>query len=151
MWLSGSAHQVHFGNYWLILAGAMLTVSHMAGVLGLTGHLYGIKQNYRKPAAWVRHLAPWLTLETMLIGGLLLLLAGAAILLGVVAYWSANSLGPIGTVLPAVAGTTLVATGMQNVLGGFLLSIVAGNDAAFLEASQRVTAPPLRTALESAA
>ena len=33
------------------------------------------------------------------------------------------------TVLPAVAGSTLVVMGVQNMLGGFLIAIVNGNEA----------------------
>jgi hypothetical protein len=56
-----------------------------------------------------------------------------AILIGVVVYWSAHNLGPIANVLPAVAGTCAIAIGMQNMLGGFLLAIVSGNEAEFLK------------------
>ena len=37
------------------------------------------------------------------------------------------------SVLPAVLGTLLITLGAQNALGGFLLAIVSGNEARFLE------------------
>ncbi len=50
----------------------------------------------------------------------------------VVVYWSARDFGPIGNVLPAVIGTSLIVIGPQNALGGFLLAILNGNEAEFL-------------------
>ena len=39
----------------------------------------------------------------------------------------------INTVLPAVTGTTLIVVGAQNILGGFLLAVISGNEADFLK------------------
>jgi hypothetical protein len=44
-------------------------------------------------------------------------------------------------VLPAVLGTCALAIGMQNVLGGFLLAIVSGNSAEFLQSRPRLAGP----------
>jgi hypothetical protein len=132
-WLSHAEATV-FGNYWAILAGSSLTLSHMGTVLALAGQLYGIRERYRKVPRFLRTLAPWLTLETMLGVGLAAIAAGLAVLIAVVVYWSAHSLAAIPNVLPAVIGTCAVAIGTQNVLGGFLLAIVSGNEAEFLQA-----------------
>jgi len=82
----------------------------------------------------------------MLVGGIVLMLAGFGILASVLAYWSATRFEPIFNVLPAILGTTLVVIGTQTAFGGFLLSIIAGNDANFLKpvsvaAAVDVTAP----------
>jgi glycosyltransferase involved in cell wall biosynthesis len=140
-WLSGF-EATRFGNYWAILAGASLTLSHIGLVLAFAGQLYGVRERYRMPSSWLAALAPWLTLETMLITGFAAVAVGLSILIAVVVYWSAHSLEPIGNVFPAVAGTCAVAIGMQNVLGGFLLAIVSGNEATFLErVGQQAQAP----------
>ena len=144
-WLSHAETTV-FGNYWAILAGSSLTLSHIGIVLALAGQLYGIRERYRKVPGFLRALAPWLTLETMLVAGLAAIAAGLAVLISVVVYWSAHSLAAIPNVLPAVIGTCAVAIGTQNVLGGFLLAIVSGNEAEFLQvrpvsAPEPVTAP----------
>jgi hypothetical protein len=39
--------------------------------------------------------------------------------------------GPTYSVLPAVGGTLLMIVGMQNIFGGFLLSVIGGNEARF--------------------
>src|SRR5262249_18712752 len=130
-WLA-QTEATRFGNYWAILAGSTLTLSHNGIVLGLAGQLYGIRERYRTSPAFLACLAPWLTLETMLLAGLGAIAAGFAIRIGTVSSWSAPSLEPIKHVLPAVIGTCAVTIGMQNILGGFLLAIVSGNEAEFI-------------------
>jgi Glycosyl transferase family 2 len=130
-WLT-HAEATRFGNYWAILAGSTLTLSHIGIVLALAGQLYGIRERYRTAPALLRALTPWLRLEAMLIAGLIAIAGGLAILVGIVAYWSAHSLEPIANVLPAIIGTCAVAIGTQNILGGFLLAIVSGNEAEYM-------------------
>lgn len=122
-----------FGNYWTILAGASLSLSHIAIILALAGQLYGIREKYRTAPNWLKLVAPWLTLEAMLTLGLVFIGAGLAVLAGVVIHWSAHALQPIASVLPAVLGTCGLTIGMQNILGGFLLAIVSGNNAEFAQ------------------
>ena len=131
-WLS-NAETTRFGNYWAILAGASLALSHIGIVLALAGQLYGIRERYRHAPDWLVTLRPWLTLEVMLIAGFAASLLGSSILIGVFLYWSAHALEQIANVFPAVAGTCALTVGMQNVLGGFLLAIVSGNEANFLK------------------
>ena len=129
-----------FGNYWAILAGSTLTLSHIGMILALAGQLYGIREKYRPAPNWLKAAAPWLTLEVMLTLGCAAVAVGLAILTGVVIHWSAHALEPIASVLPAVIGTCALTVGMQNVLGGFLLAIVSGNNAEFVQTAPR-TAP----------
>ncbi|MDJ0450432.1 glycosyltransferase family 2 protein [Methylocystis sp. JR02] len=137
--LLGSPKESPFGNYWIILAGALLGLSHVAVLLATASHLYGRRQGYRRPALWEARLARWATLEAMLVSGAGAMLVGLAILLGVLSYWSGHHFVAIGNVLPAVLGTTLIVLGAQNALGGFLLAIINGNEARFVDLS-----PPRR-------
>ena len=121
-----------FGNYWTIAASALAGISHLAFILSMTGHLYGIKAGYRRSGRGTALLGRLLTLETMLVSGLAFILAGVLTLAMVTLYWSARDFGPIYSVLPAVIGTLLVTIGIQNIFGGFLLAIVGGNEARFL-------------------
>jgi hypothetical protein len=59
-----------------------------------------------------------------------------AVLIGVVGYWSHTGYGAIATILPAVLGTSLLVIGTQTALGGFLLAVIGGNEAAFLTRSE---------------
>ena len=117
------------GNYWIILAGGLLIISHTAALLVAAGHFFGLREGYRRQSELWRRLAPWLSLEAMLMTGLASLFCGLGVLAVVLGHWSANRFVPIGNVLPGVVGTALLAVGAQNVLGGFLLAIVNGNNA----------------------
>jgi glycosyltransferase involved in cell wall biosynthesis len=129
--LFGSPAVSPFGNYWLILAGALLGLSHIEILLATASHLYGCRQGYRRPSIWEERFSNWVTLETMLISGALAMVAGFATLVGVLGYWSGHHFTAISSVLPAVVGTTLTVLGAQNALGGFLLAIINGNEAQF--------------------
>lgn len=127
-----------FGANWVILAGGLLTVSHTAAVLAAAGTLYGIREGYRRwNAAWLA-VARWLSLETMLVVGAVCIAAGLGILSVLFGYWSQRHFQPIPNVLPSVIGTSLVVIGMQNLLGGFLLAIVNGNNATLVLGETRL-------------
>jgi glycosyltransferase involved in cell wall biosynthesis len=119
------------GNYWVILAGAMLGLGHTAVLLAAAIHLCGHRQGYRNPSAWEIGLANWLSLETMLMAGGVAFVMGLATLIFILAYWSQHHYMAIGNMLPPVVGTTLMVIGGQNALGGFLLAIINGHEADF--------------------
>ncbi len=120
------------GNYWIILAGSMLGLGHTAVLLAVAIHLYGRRQGYRRPFSWEAMIANWISLETMLLAGGCTFMAGLAILVFVLGYWSEHHYMAIGNMLPAVVGTTLMVIGGQNALGGFLLAVINGHEAEFL-------------------
>jgi hypothetical protein len=111
----------------------MIGLSHVAGLIAAATHLYGIRQGYRRPAPWTAPMAQWISLESMLASGLAVAASGFAILLTLFSYWTQHGYTMIGTVLPAVTGTTLIVVGAQNILGGFLLAIISGHEADFLK------------------
>lgn len=131
--LTDTRAQSPFGNHWVILAGALLGLAHVSGLLAASTHLYGCRQGYRRPARWERRFAAVVSLETMLIAGAVTAAAGLAVLVGVLGHWSQHDYAAIPNVLPAVIGTTLLVVGGQTILGGFLLAVVTGNEARFLD------------------
>lgn len=137
----GTSWASYIGNYWLILAGGLLTVAHSAALLAAAGNLYGIREGYRRRGERSKMFARWLSLETMLIAGMACIVVGGGILAGLVSYWSANRFAPILNVFPAVLGTSLLVIGAQNILGGFLMAIVNGNDASFTRPEPAPAAP----------
>jgi anti-sigma factor RsiW len=143
----GASATSPIGNQWIILAGAMIGLSHIAGLLAAATHLYGTRQGYRRPAPWAAPMAQWISLESMLASGLAVAASGFAILLTLFSYWTQHGYTTIGTVLPAVTGTTLIVVGGQNVLGGFLLAIINGHEAEFLkekpESALQLTKPSI--------
>ena len=128
----GLSAVANFGTSWTIFAGALIGVGHVAALLAAASHLYGVRQGYRVPSKLTRRLARLVTLETMLASGVVIWLAGVALLAAVAIYWSARGFDPLENIFPVVTGTALIVLGTQNVLGGFLLAILAGNEAAFL-------------------
>jgi glycosyltransferase involved in cell wall biosynthesis len=126
-----------FGNYWVVLAAATVGVSHIAALLGAVSHVHAVKEGYRRAHRLVGPAARWITLETMLLLGAALALAGVGVLMAIVLDWSSRNFGPTYSVLPIVLGTLLITLGAQTVLGGFILAIIGGNDAKFLAGAAR--------------
>jgi len=124
---------IFFGDYWVILAGAMVGVAHTAAILAAASHLHGVREGYRPPRSRLLGFARWVSLETMILGGAILGAAGLAVLISVAIAWWARHFGRAGSVLPVVLGSLLLSLGAQNVLGGFILAIVSGNEAKFLD------------------
>jgi hypothetical protein len=131
--LTNATLDMPFGNYWVILAGAMLGVAHTSGLLAAATHLYGVREGYRRPSVRAAKFSRWVSLETMVASGLAAVTCGLIVLLTVIGYWSARGFAAIGSVTPAVLGTTLIVIGAQNALGGFLLAVIGGNEASFLK------------------
>jgi glycosyltransferase involved in cell wall biosynthesis len=136
------------GNYWTILAAALLSVSHMAAIMAVAGRIFGVKQGYRKPSGRWNAVRRWLSLETMLLSGLLLIAGGIATLCAVALAWQSRGFTGEQSVVAPVFGTLLTTLGMQNFLGGFLLAIVGGNEASLMrnEVAEQAQAKPLRKA-----
>jgi glycosyltransferase involved in cell wall biosynthesis len=123
----------YFGNYWTVLAGAMVGGAHIALILAFATHLYGVREGYRRPRRWLGPLARWITLESMVLSGAGCFLTGVMLLALVLLRWFSRDFGGTFSVWPAVIGTLLLTLGAQNALGGFLLAIVGGNQARFFE------------------
>ena len=124
---------IFFGDYWVVLAGALVGLGHIAGLLAVASHLYGVGAGYRRSGPGATRWARWVTLESMILMGAVLGLSGLAVLVGVAAAWSARDFSRAASVFPAVCGTLLMTLGGQTILGGFLLAIVGGNAAKFLQ------------------
>jgi glycosyltransferase involved in cell wall biosynthesis len=138
----------YLGNYWTILSAAVLSLSHMAAILAVAARIFGVKQGYRKPSGRWNAIRRWLSLETMLISGVALIGGGVAILGAVAIAWQGRDFNAAQSVVAPVFGTLLVTLGMQNLLGGFLLAIVGGNEASLMrkEVESSATERPLRKA-----
>lgn len=129
---AGRSEGFVFGNYWVILAAAMVSIGHISLVLGGAAHLFGVRAGYRIPKSWLARMSGWLNLETMLATGVAIAAVGFLLLGGVAVAWFKRSFGAADSVLPAVLGTLCLSLGAQNVLGGFLLSVIGGNEARFV-------------------
>lgn len=129
----GPAETFIFGNYWVVLAGVLVALGHIAGILAGASHLQGVRAGYRRERPWMTVSARWITLETMIVTGVALILLGLGALAWLLAARATGSQAWGNSVLPVVVGTMLMSLGAQNILGGFLLAIIGGNEARFLQ------------------
>src|SRR5262249_46781494 len=103
-----------FGDYWVVLAAAMVSVAHNAGLLGFATQILSGRNGYRPSRSWMQRWARWVNLETMIVGGLVMLLFGFVLLGGIALSWWARNFGPARIVLPAVWGTLMITLGVQT-------------------------------------
>lgn len=118
-----------FGASWTIAAGFLVSVGHLAAIMALATHFHGVNRGYRTLRPMIRRYADWLTLETMLIAGALLLLGSGGGVAALVYYWSQSGFNALTSVLPTVLALTGATVAIQTILGGFLLAIINGHRA----------------------
>jgi hypothetical protein len=122
-----------FGESWIVVGALLAAVGHMAGLMAIASHLYGVRAGYRLPKRSLSAARHVLTLETCVIAGVSLIAGSVAAMAGIAVYWGAGSFAALPSILPvALAGVT-GAIGLQTLFGGFLLAVIAGNEASFLD------------------
>ena len=121
-----------FGTSWQIIAGFLLSVGHFAAIMAVATHFYGVRSGYRRLRPVIARWGHLLTLEHALAIGLLLIAGAAATLALIGIRWSAGGFVALPSVLPLIVASAVGAVGVQTALGGFLLAIIAGHDAAFV-------------------
>jgi glycosyltransferase involved in cell wall biosynthesis len=127
------------GDHWAVLAGSFLAIAHQTGLLGLAATLYGAREGYRIVTPFLRTVY-WATrLEHLLIAGALLVLGGTGVLGYIVLAWRAGGYGSLQMIREMVLASTLVVVGLQTMFGGFLLSVIGGNEAHLDAAVERGT------------
>ncbi|MBC7634727.1 MAG: glycosyltransferase family 2 protein [Acetobacteraceae bacterium] len=130
-----------FGTSWTIIAGFLFTVGHFAGVMALATHFQGVREGFRSLRPILRRHAGLLTLESMLISGLALIILSLCALAAIGIYWSQSSYSALPNTLPLVLAAVTGAVGLQMMLGGVVLAIIAGNTADFALETSRISAP----------
>lgn len=123
---------IPFGESWIVVGALLMCVGHMAGMMAIASHLFGVRAGYRLPKRWLVRLGPVLNLESCVVGGLALIAASIAGMFAIAVWWGAGSFAALPSILPvAVAGVT-GAIGLQTLFGGFLLAVIGGNEASFV-------------------
>jgi glycosyltransferase involved in cell wall biosynthesis len=130
-----------FGASWTIAAGFLFANGHLALLMAVAAHLHGVKSGERALRPIIRRLGRLLTLETMLaIGGgfIALAIAGYAVIMN---YWAASGYVALPNTLPLVLSALCGAVGIQTVFGGFLIGVVLGHKAEFVDAPAMAAEP----------
>lgn len=117
------------GDHWMVLAMALVLAGHLSVSVGLAATVFGVRSGYRHATPLVRLLAWLARLEHMITFAVLYFLAGLASLGYVVAVWIHNDFGNLAMLREMITAATLLSLGMQTFVIGFLISIVAGNEA----------------------
>ncbi len=124
---------IWFGDHWLIIASAMIVASYQAVMFGFATTVYGIKSGYRRTPRWLRRLGRTARLETALVAGLLMIAGAVAVFAVIFSGWSSEGFGALQRTREMVAATTLGLLGIETIFGSYLVAIVSGNEASFVE------------------
>jgi glycosyltransferase involved in cell wall biosynthesis len=114
-----------FGTSWTIVGGFLLTIGHFAALMSVATHFYGVRKGYRNLRPWSANLSSFLTLETALICGCVLMAMSLFASVGIGLNWSTHGYVALSSVLPLTLAAACGTVGLQTVLGGFLLAIIA--------------------------
>jgi glycosyltransferase involved in cell wall biosynthesis len=117
------------GDHWMALAMALVSTGHLSLVFAMAATLVGIRNGYRHPTRLLRWLYWASKLEHMLVAAMAFFACGGLLLLEVFASWAARDFGRLGMQRQVSVAAALFILGVQTFFGGFLLSIVAGNEA----------------------
>lgn len=128
------------GDHWAVLAGAFLAMAHQTVVMGLAVTLYGAREGYRLMTPTLRGVYWASRLEHMLVLGATFVAAGLAVLAYVLWVWRLSGYRNLQMIREMVVASTLIVIGLQTAFGGFLLSVVSGNEAQLDAAIARFSA-----------
>jgi glycosyltransferase involved in cell wall biosynthesis len=138
-----------FGASWTIAAGFLFANGHLALIMAVAGHLHGVKSGERRLRPVIRRFASLLTLEAMLAAGALCITAGLIGFAVIADYWAQSGYVALPNTLPLVLAALSCAIGVQTIFGGFLLGVILGQTAAFVDqtaAAESTTARRVETA-----
>ena len=120
-----------FGTSWTIVAGFLFTVGHFCLIMAVATHFYGVRRGYRRLHPWLGRLSETLTLEGALFAGLAMMIVSLAALATITVSWSSHGFVALPSILPLTLAAVIGTVGIQTALGGFLLAIIADNNARF--------------------
>jgi len=117
------------GDHWMALAMALVSTGHLSLVFAMAATLVGIQSGYRQPTRLLRWLYWASKLEHMLFAAGAFAACGGLLLIDVAASWAALDFGRLGMHRQVSAAAALLILSAQTFFGGFLLSVIAGNEA----------------------
>jgi len=125
----GPAHlrAVTLDVHTMVVGSLLVTVGHGAMTTAFALRIYALVEELGPPAPRLERMFSVLTLERGLAAGILVALAGVALIGVQVWRWVDAGFGPLDvsvTLRPTIAGATLVAVGAQTVLVSFVYSML---------------------------
>lgn len=133
-----------FGDSWVIVGGFMTTIGHLSLIMMLVTHLHGVNQRYRNLHPVINRFREILTLETTLIGGACLVLLAVIGMVAIGWNWTHIGFAALPSVFPIISCAVIGTIGVQSILGGFLLAIIAGHSARLIITSPEASNPEAR-------
>jgi hypothetical protein len=127
-----------FGESWIVVGALLASVGHMAGLMAVASHLYGVRAGYRLPKRWLSAARHVMTLESCVITGVSLIVGSIAAMGAIAIYWGAGSFAALPSILPVALAGVAGTMGLQTLFGGFLLAVIGGNEAKFLSRTDEV-------------
>ncbi|MEO0464538.1 MAG: glycosyltransferase family 2 protein [Pseudomonadota bacterium] len=121
-----------FGVSWSVVAGFLATCGHFGLIMAVATHFYGVNRGFRLMRPTLRKYGGWLTLETMLVSGIAVIAMSVIGLTTIAIGWGQNGFVALENPLLLILSAAIGAIGVQNVLGGFMLAIIAGNESQFV-------------------
>lgn len=118
-----------FGDHWMPVAMGLVVCGFLSVLFAMAAALVGIRGGYRRATPLLAGLYRCARLETLLTTSAVCLLSGAVMVAEVVLTWTGHGFGPLSMERQMLAGITASIIGVEAFFGGFLLSIVAGNEA----------------------
>ncbi len=128
----GLTGRTTFGQSWIVVGALLATVGHMAALMGVASHVYGVRAGYRLPRPWLGTARSVLNLESCVIFGLSLIGISFLGLAAVGIYWGSESFAALPSILPVSLAGLIGTIGLQTILGGFLLAVLCDNEAQFI-------------------
>jgi len=114
-----------FGASWTIVGGFLLTVGHFAALMSVAMHFHGVRRGYRRLRPLMTRMAGLMTLETALIAGSALIVGSLGGLATIGLSWSHHGFAALPSVLPLTLAAACGTLGLQTIMGGFVLAIIA--------------------------
>jgi glycosyltransferase involved in cell wall biosynthesis len=118
---------VTFDVHTLVYAALATSLGYQSIIFALFTKVFAISENLLPPDPRLNKLFQYVTLESGLVVGVIMVISGLFVSLSAVIYWRAHSFGPLDparTLRLVIPAALLIQLGIQTVLSSFFLSVL---------------------------
>ena len=118
---------VTFDVHTLVYAALATSLGYQSIIFALFTKVFAISENLLPPDPRLNKLFQYVTLESGLVVGVIMVISGLLVSLSAVIYWRAHSFGPLDparTLRLVIPAALLIQLGIQTVLSSFFLSVL---------------------------